>query len=179
MFAEFRHQGRPLLHQIWLGGDAHGRLDNRANLWWSDVAMHSAWSLCESNRSITDGKLTQIAAGKAMNQPRPHRRTTPPVRTNVPVALNSFVGRRLEWAQVTQLLVSARLVTVVGAGGSGKTRLAQQIAGELAGQLADGAYWVELGRLADPALVASVVAKAAGVAERPDRPMADQLLDDL
>jgi predicted ATPase/DNA-binding CsgD family transcriptional regulator len=114
-----------------------------------------------------------------MNRPLPDRRSNQPVRTNVPIALNSFVGRRAEVAHVKQRLASARLVTLVGAGGCGKTRLAQQIAAELAEQFADGAYWVELGRLADPALVPSAVAKATSVTEHPERPLADQLLEGL
>ncbi len=101
------------------------------------------------------------------------------LRTAVPVAPNSFVGRRREAAEVTHLPASARLVTVTGAGGRGKTRLARQTAGALGGQFADGACWVELGRLTDPAPVPAAVAKAANVAEQPDQGLADQLLDDF
>jgi non-specific serine/threonine protein kinase len=101
------------------------------------------------------------------------------IRSNLPVALSNFVGRQREIAELAQWLASARLVTLTGAGGCGKTRLAQQFTGRIGGRFADGIYWVELGSLVDPALVPSAVAKVANVAEQPGHSLADDLLNDF
>jgi predicted ATPase/DNA-binding CsgD family transcriptional regulator len=79
---------------------------------------------------------------------------------NLPVQLTSFVGREAELAEVHELLAAARLVTLTGAGGTGKTRLALQAAAEQAGRWRDGVWWVEL---AGADSVAEAVAAAAGV----------------
>lgn len=76
-----------------------------------------------------------------------------PHPTNLPTVLTSFIGREREIADIVQLLASSRLVTLTGAAGCGKTRLALRIAAEVIHQRADGVHWVELARLADPALV--------------------------
>ncbi|HLK78378.1 MAG TPA: adenylate/guanylate cyclase domain-containing protein, partial [Streptosporangiaceae bacterium] len=92
-----------------------------------------------------------------------------------PVALTSFVGRAAQVDEVTGLLGEFRLVTVIGPGGAGKTRLAGEVARRAAARFADGAWLVELGPVRDPAQVASVVAAALGVREQPDRSAADAL----
>jgi hypothetical protein len=79
-----------------------------------------------------------------------------------PVALTSFVGRGRPVREVAGLLAEHRLVTVTGSGGSGKTRLAGEVARRVAGRFADGAWLVELAPVADPGQVASVVAAALG-----------------
>jgi anion-transporting ArsA/GET3 family ATPase len=84
-----------------------------------------------------------------------------------PAALTSFVGRDGPLREVAELLERYRLVTVTGPGGSGKTRLAGQVAGRVAGRFADGAWLVELAPVQDPAQVAGVVAAALGVREQP------------
>jgi predicted ATPase/class 3 adenylate cyclase/DNA-binding CsgD family transcriptional regulator len=82
-------------------------------------------------------------------------------------ALTSFVGRAAQVDEVAGLLGEFRLVTVTGPGGSGKTRLAAEVARRAAGRFADGAWLVELGSVQDPAQVASVAAAALGVREQP------------
>ena len=84
-----------------------------------------------------------------------------------PAALTSFIGRAGEAREVARLLGEYRLVTIIGPGGSGKTRLAGQVAREVAGQFADGAWLAELAAVRDPAQVAAVVAAALGVREQP------------
>jgi predicted ATPase/DNA-binding CsgD family transcriptional regulator len=106
--------------------------------------------------------------------PRPLR-SLDPSRTNLPVQLTSFVGRRVELAAVAELLPRARLVTLTGAGGSGKTRLALQVAADQAGRFADGVWWVELADVTDPALVAEAVAAATGALAAPGRSLTTQL----
>jgi non-specific serine/threonine protein kinase len=105
---------------------------------------------------------------------------------NLPLQLTSFIGREGEIASVKCLLQSTRLLTLTGAGGCGKTRLALQVAAELlvgagprACPLPDGAWLVELAALSDPPLVPQTVAAALGVREEPDRPLLATLTDSL
>ena len=65
-------------------------------------------------------------------------------RSNLPKPLTSFIGREKEIQQVEQLVSRARLVTITGSGGVGKTRLAIQVAEALTPHFKDGALWVEL-----------------------------------
>jgi hypothetical protein len=87
-----------------------------------------------------------------------------------PAPLTSFIGRAGPVSEVAGLLGEYRLVTVTGPGGSGKTRLAAEVAREVAARFADGAWLVELAPVADPALVAPVVAVALGVRDQPGVP---------
>jgi predicted ATPase/DNA-binding CsgD family transcriptional regulator len=79
---------------------------------------------------------------------------------NLPAETTSFVGRRRELAEVRKALAAARLVSLVGPGGVGKTRLAVRSTAGLGRGFADGAWWVELAEVRDPALVTSSVAAA-------------------
>jgi predicted ATPase/class 3 adenylate cyclase len=98
-------------------------------------------------------------------------------RTNLPITATPLVGRERELAELTNLLrAGARLVTVTGAGGSGKTRLALQVAAELANDFRDGVFFVSLAPLHDAALVAPAVAQAAGVRELDDLRESEVLL---
>jgi predicted ATPase/DNA-binding CsgD family transcriptional regulator/transcriptional regulator with XRE-family HTH domain len=92
-----------------------------------------------------------------------------------PAALTSFIGRAGPLREVAGLLCDHRLVTVTGPGGAGKTRLAVQVARQVAGRFADGAWLVELAPVADPAQLAAVVAAALGVREQPGLPAAEAL----
>ena len=92
-----------------------------------------------------------------------------------PVVLTSFVGREQEVRQVAGLLEGYRHVTVTGPGGVGKTRLAGEVAGLVAGRFADGAWLAELALVRDPAQVARAVAVTLGVREQPGVPPAETL----
>jgi non-specific serine/threonine protein kinase len=98
---------------------------------------------------------------------------------NLPQFASSFVGREHELAQVRSLVSDNRLVTLTGAGGAGKTRLAVQAAAELLDGSGNGVWFVDLAPLADPDLVAESVATAVGVREEPGRPVAATLVDAL
>jgi predicted ATPase/DNA-binding CsgD family transcriptional regulator len=91
--------------------------------------------------------------------------------TNIPVPLTSFIGRERELGEIEQLLATARLVTLTGTGGSGKTRLAIQIANTVSKSFADGVWMVDLAPLREPAFVPQLVAQVFGL-----RPSADQRL---
>jgi predicted ATPase/DNA-binding CsgD family transcriptional regulator len=90
-----------------------------------------------------------------------------------PAALTSFIGRGGPVREVADLLAERRLVTVAGPGGSGKTRLAGEVARRVAGRFADGVWLVELAPVADPALVPLAVAVALGIREQPGMPAAE------
>ena len=92
-----------------------------------------------------------------------------------PAALTSFIGREAAMRQVAGLLEEYRLVTVTGPGGSGKTRLAGEVARQVAGRFADGAWLAELGTVQNPAHVPAVVAAALGVREQPGLPTGEAL----
>jgi predicted ATPase/DNA-binding SARP family transcriptional activator len=100
-----------------------------------------------------------------------------PSHTNLPVPLTSFVGRERELAELQRLLSSSRLLTLTGPGGTGKTRLALQMAGEVQETFAAGVWLVELASLGDPTLVTPTVAATLGVREQPGRPLLEALLD--
>src|SRR5580693_5813922 len=92
-----------------------------------------------------------------------------------PAALTSFVGRAAVVDEVAGRLGEYRLVTVTGPGGSGKTRLAGEVARRVAGEFADGVWLAELGAVRDPAQVPAVVAAALGVRDLPAVAAADAL----
>ena len=96
-------------------------------------------------------------------------------RTNLPVASTALIGRERELAELRDLFTGgARLVTITGAGGSGKTRLALQVAAELADAYPDGVFFAALAPISDPALVRSTVAQSTDV-----RQVEDLVLDNF
>jgi hypothetical protein len=92
---------------------------------------------------------------------------------NLPADLTTFIGRRTEVEHLVELLASARLVTLAGAGGSGKTRLAQQVGVRVAGSFDHGAWFVDLAPTTNPDLLIKVVARGVcriGTASGPAAP---------
>jgi predicted ATPase/DNA-binding SARP family transcriptional activator len=108
-------------------------------------------------------------------------RTLPsaPPRHHLPQPLTHLVGREKELREIKACLATARLVTLTGPGGVGKTRLAIQVAGELAEDYQDGICFVDLGALVDPALVLQAVASELGLREESGRPLTAILHDFL
>lgn len=102
-----------------------------------------------------------------------------PSPRNLPLQVNQFVGREREMTAVRELLVTTRLLTLTGAGGSGKTRLALQIATDLLKEFAPDVWWVELAALSDPLLVPQAVASVVGIPERADHTVTVALADAL
>ncbi|HSJ07228.1 MAG TPA: AAA family ATPase, partial [Longimicrobiales bacterium] len=97
----------------------------------------------------------------------------------LPVQLTSFVGRAREIASVREMLGATRLLTLTGAGGSGKTRLALEAATQAAAKYRDGIAWIELASLTDPDLLPRQVSAALGIREEGGRSALDGLLDFL
>ncbi len=85
---------------------------------------------------------------------------------NLPAEVTSFVGRRQEVTGIRRMLSAGRLVTLTGAGGVGKTRLAQRVGAEMRRAFPDGVWFVELAELRDPDLVAVTVGEALAYARR-------------
>src|SRR5258706_1317015 len=98
---------------------------------------------------------------------------------NLPVQLTSFVGREKETTEIKSLLSSARLVTLTGSGGTGKTRLSIEVGMALLPAFANGVWLIELAPLADPAQIIPALAQAFGLQELPFRPLASQVIDYL
>ncbi len=95
----------------------------------------------------------------------------PQLPNNLPEQITSFIGREKDIQAVKSLLDKTRLLTLTGSGGCGKTRLALQVAADVLEDCPDGAWFVELASLADPALVPQTVAQALGVREEPGKPL--------
>ena len=125
----------------------------------------SARELGDALRGLREGVGMTTAA---VTLPRAMAAQTP---NNLPVQLTSFIGRRRERAEVRRLFLAARLVTVMGVGGCGKTRLAIQVASDMLPEHPDGTWITELGALTDPTLVAQAAAGSLGVREEADRPL--------
>jgi non-specific serine/threonine protein kinase len=100
-------------------------------------------------------------------------------RHNLPVQLTSFIGRTEEIAEIRRLLSTTRLLSLTGAGGCGKTRLALQVASEMLDQFRDGIWLVDLAPLTEPDLVKSSVASVLRVQEGSERSLIEVLSDYL
>jgi predicted ATPase/class 3 adenylate cyclase len=109
----------------------------------------------------------------------PPLRTVGVRRTNLTAQRTSFVGRDREVAEIIGLLGHHRLVTLTGPGGTGKTRVAIQVAGGLLDRFGDGVYLVDLSALSDASLVASSIAATIGVREEPGHDVLATLTDHL
>jgi non-specific serine/threonine protein kinase len=101
------------------------------------------------------------------------------VASNLPEPLTSFVGRERELVELKRLLPGKRLLTLVGVGGIGKTRLAIQLASEVVNAYRDGVRLVEFGLINDPSLVPGSVAQALGVKDTPGIPLIQALCEHL
>ncbi|HKR50123.1 MAG TPA: NB-ARC domain-containing protein [Pseudonocardiaceae bacterium] len=109
----------------------------------------------------------------------PQLRSLEVMPTNLPSELTSFVGRHRELTEIKELSGQTRLLTLTGAGGCGKTRLALQAVADALDSYHDGVWWVELARVEDPILVPAVVISALGLREAPGRSLVDTLVEYL
>ncbi len=100
-------------------------------------------------------------------------------RHNLPAPLTDFIGRHHELAELREILMGTRLLTLTGTGGAGKTRLGLQLAHNALGQYPDGAWLAELAPISDPALVPQQVASALQLRDEPGRPLVETIIDYL
>jgi predicted ATPase/DNA-binding CsgD family transcriptional regulator len=135
-------------------------------------------NVSEPSPSAARGPQRLRAVGSAARaKPAVHTLQRP--AHSLPLELSSFVGREREVAEVKDRLTDTRLLTLTGSGGCGKSRLALVVASELVDSFEDGAWWVALASLSDPALVPQAVASALGVREAPGRSITDVLRERL
>src|SRR6202000_1816631 len=138
--------------------------------WLSELGAHTPLDLPRPERVI------QLCHPDVINEFPPLRVSKTIASKRFPVQLTSFVGRNTELPQLRELLTQNRLVTLTGAGGAGKTRLAIEVAGQLAGECGDGVWYVDLAPITDPELVPVTVARALGLPDQPGRSTMDTLL---
>ena len=118
-----------------------------------------------------------VAPGLVSEFPPLRSLENPDLPNNLPEQVSSFIGREKELREIRELIENARLVTLVGSGGAGKTRLALQVAAELLDGSGGGVWFVELAAITDPELVMSAVASSLGVREEPRRPLFETVVD--
>jgi predicted ATPase/class 3 adenylate cyclase/DNA-binding CsgD family transcriptional regulator len=95
---------------------------------------------------------------------------------NLPGQLTSFVGRQAQMADLREIVTGNRLVTLTGAGGAGKTRLAVEVASALSSEFSDGVWYVDLAPITNPAVAAVTIARTLGLPDQPGRSTADLLV---
>jgi predicted ATPase/class 3 adenylate cyclase len=115
-----------------------------------------------------------VAPGLDRQFPRPR---TPDISHNLPIPLTAFVGRSQEARTLHDLVDSHRLVTVVGPGGAGKTRLAIELAATLVDEFPEGIWFADLAGVSDPEMVEVTVAAALGLRPEPGRALLDTLVE--
>jgi predicted ATPase/class 3 adenylate cyclase len=109
----------------------------------------------------------------------------PPLKTldfyrhNLPVQLTSFIGREIEIREIKQAVLSHRLITLTGAGGTGKTRLALQVAAEVLDRFPDGVWFVDLAPITEHELITQTILSTLGVPDQPGLAPQQQLMDFL
>jgi predicted ATPase/class 3 adenylate cyclase len=114
-----------------------------------------------------------------LRQDFPSLRSLETTPTNLPPQTTSFIGRQRELAEAKALLAGTRLLTLLGMGGLGKTRLSLQIGADALDAYPDGVWFVDLAPIRDPSLVASAAAQALGVREEPGRSLTQTLCAQL
>ncbi|HEY4795419.1 MAG TPA: LuxR C-terminal-related transcriptional regulator [Mycobacterium sp.] len=140
-----------------------------SDAWLSDLGSHALRDLPRPERVI------QLCHPDVVNEFPPLRISKTIASKRLPVQLTSFVGRDEQLTQVRELLTQNRLVTLTGAGGAGKTRLAIEIAGQLSGEFSDGVWYVDLAPITDPELVPITAARAFGLPDQAGRSTMDTL----
>ena len=127
---------------------------------------------CHRLKDVGDVHLLQLC-GPGLGSAFPPVRSLSSQPNNLPAAVDVFVGRQMELAEIRSALGECRLVTLTGPGGSGKTRLALEAAAALLPTFADGVWFVPLATAADGTRLGPVVAHALHVQDRPDEPLLD------
>ncbi len=163
------HTGEPMVtDEGYVGADVHraARIMGAGHGGQVVVSETTRQLLDESThlRDLGDHRLKDLSAPQRLYQlgdgDFPALRTL--YRTNLPIQATPLVGREHELTEAGDLLRSHRLITLTGPGGSGKTRLALQLAAEALEDFPDGVFWVPLQALRDPALVERAIAASIG-----------------
>ncbi len=165
---------RDLAHggQTIMSGTAHDLVVDRlpADAWLSELGTHLLRDLPRPERVV------QLCHPDIHNDFPPLRTVSSTPIHHLPAQLTSFIGRDAEMTQVRLLLQENRLVTLTGAGGSGKTRLAAQVAAGAAREFSDGIAYVDLAPITHPDLVPVAAARALGLPDQPGRSATESLV---
>jgi diguanylate cyclase (GGDEF)-like protein len=167
----------PSALRVWLRTAVRGEPSRELVDW---VAARSGCLPARAERALARleqrGGLEQTASG-GWTLTAQDAATDQRVRRRLPTMLTDFVGRARECDEVADLLGRSRLVTLVGPGGIGKTRLSLAVAGELDDQFADGVVFVPLAEATTVELVKSAVARALDIVHTSGRPLADKIAE--
>jgi predicted ATPase/class 3 adenylate cyclase/DNA-binding CsgD family transcriptional regulator len=138
--------------------------------WLTDLGSHPLRDLARPLRVV------QLCHPDIRNDFPPLRAASSVVSNNLPAQLTSFVGRQAEIGSIRDALAANRLVTLTGAGGVGKTRLAVQVAAAMADEFSDGVWYVDLAPITAAEVVPVTMARAVGLPDQPGRSTMDTLL---
>jgi len=143
-----------------------------ADLFLLDLGEHRLEDLIRSER------IYQLSAPD-LPKDFPSLQSLDTLPNNLPIQLSSFIGREHQMREAGKLLSTTRLLTFIGPGGTGKTRLSLQLAAEHLSNFKDGVWLVELAPIADPAFIMSAIASVFDVREVQGVPLANLVLDYL
>lgn len=173
-----------LLALVQRAGHLVTKRDLLARVWPGVVVEeNSLQAQISALRKVVGPGVIATVSGQGYRLALPVLEVTGPLDANglpqnsLPQALASFIGREKEIAAVRKCLTSSRLVTLTGAGGCGKTRLALQVAGTLLDEYRGGVRLVELAPLGDPSLVVRAVAKALSIEAMPGRDILETIVE--
>ncbi len=162
------HTGEPVLtDEGYVGIDVHkaARICSAAHGGQTILSDATARLVDADLRDLGDQRLKDLDTSLRLYQVG--QDDFPPLRTlnlsNLPIQVAALIGRERECDEISRLLGEHRLVTLVGPGGSGKTRLAVQVAAGAIDEFADGVFWIPLAPVREPDLVEPTIAKVVGI----------------
>jgi predicted ATPase/class 3 adenylate cyclase/DNA-binding CsgD family transcriptional regulator len=165
---------RDLAHggQTVLSGATEDLVEDRLpeEAWLTDLGSHPLRDLPRPMR------VAQLCHPDVRNDFPPLRASKSVVSKRLPIQLTSFIGRGAQITEIRSLVVDNRLVTLTGAGGAGKTRLAIEVAGQMAETFSDGVWYADLAPITHPGVVAVTVARALGLPDQPGVSISETLL---
>ncbi|MFI5508844.1 LuxR family transcriptional regulator [Mycobacterium sp. NPDC051804] len=138
--------------------------------WLTDLGRHT---LRDVPRPV---RVAQLCHPDLPQDFPPLRTTNNAVPEQLPMQLTTFIGRTSQIADIRGLLEENRLLTLTGAGGAGKTRLAVEVAGQMTDKFADGIWYADLAPVTHPEVVPVTVARTLGLPDQPGRSITDTLL---
>ena len=156
-------------------GDHLTNAEIAARLFISVRTVESHVSSLLRKLQVDDRRALAAVASTTQRAPAGDQRTPHRIAA-LPSPLTPFVGRAAERATLAEALHAHRLVTAVGPGGVGKTRLALSVAADLVDRFADGVWYVDLVPVTDPAMIAPAIADALGLGEPQSRSTTDHIL---
>ncbi len=141
---------------------------------WYNRQIYSVLGVGSRTQAIARARDLQLLEEADADQPSP-KPLPPSPKHNLPAETTHFIGRQRELADLTRMLETVRLVTLVGPPGTGKTRLSLHVAQAMTAAFPDGVYFVALAPISDPARVTNTIAASIGVNEAQAQPLIETL----